>query len=265
MDTGLNGKTALVTGGGTGIGRAIALALAAEGVHVAIASRNPRLDAISEIEAYGVKALRICRDLSEESQVIKMVKTTLNTFGVLDLYVNNAAWTWHEPITKIETESWINTQNINMVSCMWACREICKHMLARGSGSILIVGSTAQYHPAYSEAAYHASKAALRSYMQTLSVEMAPYGIRVNQLVPGSFPTQLNKVAQKKADLIKKSIPMGRLGVPQDCGPAAALLLSDKLSPYTTGTELVISGGLHLRPPERFSESEILAMNQIIE
>ncbi|MGD2156850.1 MAG: SDR family oxidoreductase [Anaerolineales bacterium] len=261
MDSGLQGKTALVTGGGSGIGRAIALALATEGVDVAIVSRDPNPQTVKQIEALGVSSLRLCRDLQEETQVISMVQETILKFGHLDLFVNNAAWTWHEPVTRIATESWVNTHQINVLACVWACREVCKHMVARRQGSILIVGSTAQYNPAYKEAAYHASKAALASYMATLAVEMGLYKIRVNMLVPGSFPTKLNPVSKEKEEKIIREVPLRRLGVPEECGPTAILLLSDKLSAYTTGAEVVVSGGLHLRPFGRYTDKEIFAMN----
>lgn len=265
MDSGLQGKKALVTGGGSGIGKAIALALAGEGVDVAIVSRDPNPETVRKIEDMGVSSLRLCKDLREESQVISMVQETILKFGHLDLFVNNAAWTWHEPITRITAESWVNTHQINVLACVWTCREVCKHMIARRQGSILIVGSTAQYNPAYKEAAYHASKAALVSYMTTLAVEMGLYNIRVNMLVPGSFPTKLNPVSKEKEGRIIREVPLRRLGVPEECGPTAVLLLSDKLSAYTTGAQVVVSGGLHLRPFGRFSDDEILAMNAVSE
>jgi len=261
VDSGLRGKTALVTGGSSGIGRAIALALAAEGVDVAVASRDPCQEVLGEIRASGVRAVRLCKDLREEAQVVSMVNETVSAFGHLDLYVNNAAWHWHEPITRMTTDGWLNTLQINLLSCAWTCREVGAHMIVRRQGSILIVGSTAQYNPAYGEAAYHSSKAALASLMQTVAIEMAPYGIRVNMLVPGSFPTRLNPVNAERVELIKRDIPLRRLGRPEDCGPAAVLLLSDRLSPYTTGAELVIGGGIHLRPFVRLSDDNLIALN----
>ena len=98
--------------------------------------------------------------------------------------------------------------------------------------------------------------------MTALAVEMAPYGIRVNMLVPGHFPTKLTAgLSEDRARLLTQEIPMRRFGVPEECGPGAVLLLSDKLSPYTTGAELVISGGLHLRPLRLLSDDEIFRMN----
>jgi NAD(P)-dependent dehydrogenase (short-subunit alcohol dehydrogenase family) len=246
MDTGLKGKTALITGGGSGIGRAIALALAHEGVHTAIASFQAEDEAVREIEALGVRAHHIMTDVSVEDQVVLMVEQATAFFGQLDLYVNNVATTRHQPITKITN-----------------CREVCKHMIGRRQGSILIVGSTAQYTQAYREAAYHISKTGLRVFKNTLALEMAPYGIRVNLLVPGHFPTKLTAGASEAVvQTMKGEIPLRRLGRTEELGPAAVLLLSDKLSPYTTGAELTVDGGLHLRPLPLWTDEEIEQMNQ---
>jgi 3-oxoacyl-[acyl-carrier protein] reductase len=264
MNSGLQGKTALITAGGSGIGRGIALALAAEGVNVAIASRNPDPQTVQEIQAFGVEALRLVADVTDESQVADMVQQTIAAFGHLDLYVNNAAWAWHQPITYITTEAWLSTINTNLSSCVWACREVCKRMIKRRQGSILIVGSTAQHARSYGEAAYHVSKTGLKVFMTSLAIEMAPYGIRVNLLVPGHFPTKLTSgLSDDRARTLIHEIPMRRFGHPEECGPAAVLLLSDKLSPYTTGAELVISGGLHLRPLNLRSDDEIRMMNEV--
>ena len=262
MDSGLRGKTALVTAGGSGIGRAIALALAAEGVDVAIASRNPDTNTVREIEAQGVRALRLEVDLRHEQQAAGTMQQALDAFGHLDLYVNNAAWAWHQPVTQITSEAWFDTINTNLGACVWTCREASKHMIARGGGGILIVGSTAQHARSYGEAAYHVSKAGLKVFMTALAVEMAPYGIRVNMLIPGHFPTKLtaHTPPDVEARLIRE-IPLRRFGDPAECGGAAILLLSDKLSPYTTGAELVVSGGLHLRPLGLRSDEEIYNMN----
>ncbi len=264
MDIGLKGKTALITGGSSGIGRGIALALAAEGVDVAIASRNPDQDTVKAIEALGVRALCLEADVSEESQAVGMVQQTIEVFGHLDLYVNNAAWAWHQPVTRITSEAWFATLNTNLSACIWACREVSKHMIKRGRGSILIVGSTAQFNRGYGEAAYHISKTGLKVFMTQLAIEMAPYGIRVNLLVPGHYRTRLTSgLSIDKEKMMIQKIPLRRFGQPEECGPAALFLLSDKLSSYTTGAELVVDGGLHLRPIRLMSDDEILAMNAV--
>jgi NAD(P)-dependent dehydrogenase (short-subunit alcohol dehydrogenase family) len=262
METGLRGKTALITGGGSGIGRAIAIALAREGVDIAIASFQAEDEVLREIEALGARARHILTDVSEEAQVVSMVEQAIATFGHIDLYVNNVATTRHEPITKITSDAWLTTMNTNLSACVWACREVCKHMIGRRQGSILIVGSTAQYTQAYREAAYHISKSGLRVFKNTLALEMAPYGIRVNLLVPGHYPTNLTASASEAVvQTMKGEIPLRRLGRMEELGPAAVLLLSDKLSPYTTGAELTVDGGLHLRPLPLWTDDEIEQMN----
>lgn len=262
MDTGIRGKAALVTGGSSGIGRAIALALAAEGADVAIASRVPNDDVVEEIAAFGVRTAALQVDVSQEDQAVRLVERCREALGRLDLYVNNAAATSREAVTRIATGRWTHTLQTNLLAAMWTCREAAKHMVRRGDGSILIVGSTAQYNPAYGQSAYHVSKASLAAYARALSVELAPHGVRVNMIVPGSFRTRLNPLATKaEEERVLLDIPQQRIGTPRDCGPAAVFLLSDSLSPYTTGAELAITGGLHLRPFVRLDESDILDLN----
>ncbi len=262
MDTGLAGKTALITGGSSGIGRAIALALAAEGAHIAIADIHQNEQTLREIQAHGVQGLIIPTDVSDEAQVIQMVDSTLAAFGHLDLFVNNAAVTQHQPTTQITTDAWLKTLNTNLSACIWSCREICKHMISRKQGSILIVGSTAQYTQAYNEASYHISKTGLRVFKNTLALEMAPFGVRINLLVPGHFETGLTRqISPDTAAVMRQQIPLRRFGSTPELGAAALLLLSDALSPYTTGAELTVDGGLHLRPLPLLSDEAIQTLN----
>lgn len=264
MDTGLKDKTALITGASSGIGRAIALALAAEGVHIAVADIHQDEQTLGEIEAFGVRAVYLATDVSEEAQVVDMVGGALAEFGQLDLFVNNAAVAHHQPVTKITTDLWLKTLHTNLSACIWACREVCHHMISRGQGSILIVGSTAQYTQAYREAAYHIAKTGLRVYKNTLALEMAPFGIRVNLLVPGHYVSNLTSgIPEATQAVMKQQIPARRFGSPNELGASAVLLLSDQLSPYTTGAELTVDGGLHLRPLPLFDDDEIRALNDL--
>lgn len=264
MDTGLANNKALITGGGSGIGRGIALALAAEGVHVAVASRNPSEETIGEIESFGVRAVRIRTDVSREPEVVRMVKEAIKGLGGLDLYVNNAAWTWHEPATRVTSEAWYNTINTNLSACVWACREVAKQMVAQRHGSILIVGSTASLSVQPTETSYRISKTGLIAYMEVLAVELAPYGIRVNMIIPGYYPTRLTgKLAPDYETIIRQAIPLRRSGDTKELGAAAVLLLSDKLSSYTTGSYLIVDGGLHLRPLPFFSDEQLFQLNAV--
>ena len=161
MDTGLAGKTALITAGATGIGFGIARALAAEGVNLAIASLDLEPGNIDELRRTGVRVEAFHCDLSQEEQTVGVVQKTIAAFGQLDLYVNNAAWAWHQPVTRLDTDSLLKTLRTNLFACVWACREVAKHMIERRSGSILITGSTAMLNPFYQESAYRISKAGL--------------------------------------------------------------------------------------------------------
>ena len=263
MDTGLKNHTALITGGSSGIGLGIARALAREEVQLAIASRSPDPKAIAELKEFGVDVLPLKADVSQEDQVNRMVAQAIAHFGALDHYVNNAAWEWHEPVTHLTSDAWVKTLNTNLSSCVWACREVARHMVQRGQGSILIVGSTASLHPLYKEASYRVSKTGLLAYSEVLAIELAPYHVRVNTIIPGPFVTRITEAffSGEKSKTLRKDVPLHRIGDPNECGPAAVMLLADQLSSYITGSSLVIDGGLHLRPHEMYSEAEILEMN----
>jgi glucose 1-dehydrogenase len=263
LDSGLAGKTCLITGGSTGIGLGIARALAREGVHMAVASRNPDADGMTELSQLSDgHAIAIKSDVSSEDGAVGMVKEAIERLGHLDLFVNNAVGAWHQPVTKITSEAYYNTINTNLTSCVWAGREISKHMIARRSGSILIVNSTVRFAPAYRETSYRISKMGLKMLTETLAIELAPFGIRVNLLTPGHYPTRLTSgIPPQIEEKLKAQIPLRRFGNPDECGPAAVLLLSDKLSGYTTGTDITIDGGMAIRPLMLISDDEIAKLN----
>jgi 3-oxoacyl-[acyl-carrier protein] reductase len=263
LETGLKGKKALVTGGGTGIGKAIAIALAKEGVDVAVASRNPDPETIKEIESYGVKTVRLTTDVGKEEQVIKMVQDAIKGLGGLDLYINNSAAHWDEPVTKVTSSGWSNSIDTNLSACVWACRDISRHFIDQGHGSILIIGSVATWNPLFKETGYRVSKAGLVAYLGVLAVELAPFGIRVNMLTPGFFPTKVS--AHLGGELLKKvldGIPLRKAGKTEELAPPALMLLSDKLSPFTTGAEWVVDGGQTLRPLPFYTDKEVIGMNK---
>jgi len=268
MDLGLAGKTALVTGGGRGIGRAIALALAREGVRVAIASRDPEQATLDELQALQPDSTGLRADVSREADGVRMVAETLAHFGQLDLFVNNAGAHWHEPVTRLTARNVERTLDTNLKAALWACREASRHMLERGTGSILIVASTIQFMPAYAESAYRISKIGLRAFAETLALELGPHGIRVNVLSPGLVMTRLaENLENATADpdvgpALLRSIPLRRIGTPDEFGAAAAFLLSDQAASYISGADLVVDGGFHLRPLVLMAEDEILALNE---
>ena len=262
METGLQGKNALITGGSSGIGKGISKVLASEGVNIAIASRNPDINTIEEIKEMGVSAYAISADVSCEAQVVNMVNKSKDMLGSIDFYINNAAWTWHQPITKIDSESWYKTINTNLSACIWACREVSKSMIENAGGSIVIIGSTVRFNPVYLEASYRISKMGLYMYMQTLAIEMAPFGIRVNMVTPGHYKTRMTgEISDDNEKCLKRIIPAHRFGKPDEIGNAVAFLLSDKLSGYTFGSDVVVDGGLSLNPLNKKNDKELKKLN----
>ena len=240
IDPDLTGKRAIVAGGASGIGRAIAHALVSEGAAVVV------VDHASVIDPSGLLAITV--ELGEEKASVAAVEEAVKLLGGLDLLVYTAAQAHHEPALELTPAAWAATLASNISGCVWTCREAGRRMIAAGAGSILVVGSTSLYTPAAGEAAYRASKAALKAYAEALAVELALHGIRVNVLTPGAFRTPLtaHMTPDQRANLLRE-IPLEREGITDELCATALLLLSDKLSPYTTGAEFVVDGGLRLR------------------
>ncbi len=250
LETGLAGCRALVTGGASGIGQSIAVALGGEGVHVRILDRRPADATIELVRESGGAASASAVDLRNEVQVERAITTAVRELGALDLFVNVAAVFATEPITRITSAKWNELLQTNVTACALTARRVARQMIEQGHGSMLLVGSTVTCAPSYEGAAYRASKAALRSLMETLAIELAPFAIRVNMLTPGPFPTGLVAdlpVEQRAA--AAREVPLGaREGDLAEVRAAACFLLSDRLASFITGAELYVDGGLHLRP-----------------
>jgi NAD(P)-dependent dehydrogenase (short-subunit alcohol dehydrogenase family) len=262
MQSGLEGKKALITGGTSGIGFGISMALAKEGVEIAVASRKPNDEAIAQIEAQGIKCHRIPVDLSVFSNIKVMVDSAIDSLKHIDIYINNAAWTFHQPVTRLDIEAWENTMNTNLRPCVFASKEIAKHMIRRKTGNIIIIGSTVRHYPAYCETSYRISKVGLKMYMENLALELAPWGIRVNMVTPGHFVTRMTEnVTGGQLENLKKLVPFFDFAQPEFIGNAVAFLASDLLSHYTHGADLVIDGGLTLNPLGRKTRDEAIDLN----
>jgi len=262
MDAGLRGKKCLITGGNTGIGFGIAKALAEEGVELAVAGNRHEPEAMAELAKLSSKAIFRMTDVSRESDAVAMVAWAFEALGGLDLYVNNAGRALPESVTKITSDAHYRTLDTNLTACIWACREVARTMIPRRAGSILFTNSTVRVAYSYREASYRISKVGLKAYMESLAIELAPFGIRVNQLSPGHFRTPLTAAVPPRVEAIMTSqIPLRRIAEPEEIGPAAVFLLSDRLSPYITGTDIVVDGGLSIRPLPIYSDDEIQKMN----
>jgi NAD(P)-dependent dehydrogenase (short-subunit alcohol dehydrogenase family) len=266
METGLKGKRVLITGGSTGIGLGIAKALGEEGVRLVVASRHPEPAGLELLRSVSPEVHAITGDVSTETGVVNMVTAAIQALGGLDLYVNNAAVAENEAVTKITAQSFFKVFNTNTAAAVFACREVARHFIRKGSGNILIVGSTSRLTPSYRDFSYRLSKTGLKVLMEHLALELAPHGIRVNLLTPGHYPTRLTSgMSPAGEEKLKQEIPLRRFGDPmQEIGASAVLLLSDQLSRYTTGSELIVDGGLSLRPINFWSDEELRDFNSPI-
>ena len=249
---GQNGKSAIVTGGGRGIGRAISLALARAGRRVAI------LDILAEnaqavkqeIESLGGEALVLRVDLTKCQEVQAAVGEVLARFGQLDILVNNAGWDKLEPFLDSEEKTWERVIDINFKAVLYTCKAVLPHMVSRGSGKVINIGSDAGRVGSTGEAVYAGTKGAVIAFSKALAREMARYHITVNVVCPGLTETPLlqevratSERANKVVDAVTRAIPLGRVGIPEDIANAVAFLASPEAD-YITGQTLSVSGGL---------------------
>jgi len=250
----LDGKVALVTGGGRGIGRFIAAGLAEAGADVAVTSRKMKnLEATAlELERdYGIHALPVACDLAREEDIDGMVKTVLEKFGRIDILVNNAGATWGAPTLDFPLERWDQLFNINVRGVWILTQKVAKIMKNQGGGSIINIssimgfrGSEEAVHPAVP---YNSTKAAINLLTMNLAVKLAPFRIRVNAIAPGFFRTDMMAYIEKPEfkdayEATLDMIPLRRVGDRDDMKGVAVFLASDA-SAYMTGHILVNDGG----------------------
>jgi 3-oxoacyl-[acyl-carrier protein] reductase len=242
----LAGKTALVTGGSRGIGRAIAELLARAGAQVALSyQRDERAarEAVDSISRAGGRATAIPADLAEWSEAERLVRAAVQAIGPLDiLVVNHGIWK-RAPIHSMSEAEWDETAEINLKGAVAVCHYATAGMRERRSGSIVLISSTAGQRGEPEHSHYAASKGALISLTKSLAPELAPFGIRVNCVAPGWVETDMIRSAleQGRAE-IERVIPLGRLGRPEEIAGAVLFLVSD-LSTFVTGEILNVNGG----------------------
>lgn len=253
MDLALNDKVAIVTGASRGLGRAIALGLAAEGAKVAVnAYRHPdRAAAVAdEIRtASGVEALAAPADVSRADEVVRLFDLVERTLGPVDILVNNAG-VWPTACVKDMTEEdWNRTLQTNLTSAFLACREAVRRWLGAGRrGRIVNITSQAAFLGSTTgHAHYAASKAGMVALTVSLAREVAPHGIHVNAVAPGMMHTDMAREAlEKGADEYLKRIPLGRIADAAEVADAVTFLASDRAS-YVTGATFDVTGGMLMR------------------
>lgn len=197
----LDGKVALVTGGGRGIGRAIVLALSGEGCDVAIASRTlSEVQSVAREIGKSVRAMAIQADVSEPEDVDRMVEDTLRTFGRINVFVNNAGVAIFKPIPELTLEDWDRTMAVNLRGAFLCTQKVADVMIKQRSGSIITICSSASRKAYPNQAAYVASKHGLLGLTKGLNLELKPYGIKVHAICPGGVDTRLTADARPGTD-----------------------------------------------------------------
>jgi 3-oxoacyl-[acyl-carrier protein] reductase len=253
MDLNLRNKTALVTGGSRGLGRAICLALAREGSRVAVNYRHARPEALAvvgEIAArFGTSAVALAADVSQPQEVVQLIDAAEAELGPIDVLVNNAGVWPAARVTDITVEQWDQTMAINLRAPFLTCREVVRRWLAAGRGGriVNIVSSAAFLGATTGHAHYAASKAGLVTFTVSLAREVASHGIYVNAVAPGMMATDMAREAlETNLQHYLDRIPMQRIAEPEEVADAVVFVASDRAG-YTTGATLDVSGGLLMR------------------
>jgi glucose 1-dehydrogenase len=246
----LQGKTAVVTGAGTGIGQAIALAFAKEGASVVVdyvGAASVAEETLNKIGAMGGKALGVAADVSNPDQVNGLIQQTLAAFGKLDIFVNNAGIEKKFAFVDYPLEEWQKIVAVNLTGAFLCSQAAARQMIAQGSGGRILNISSIHEDLAFPlNAPYSATKGGIRMLMRTIAVELAPHQITVNNIGPGAIYTPIDKDVETNAKLnnqILAEIPLGRWGKPEEVAQLAVYLASDDAA-YVTGSTHFIDGGM---------------------
>ena len=243
----LTGRAAVVIGGTSGIGRAIAIGLADAGADVIPTGRRVNLieEVAREVEARGRRSLAITTDVSDTHSVQALADATLDAFGKCDILVNAAGYTIRRPTVDVSDDEWEGILDVNLTGMLRACRAFGRQMIDRRYGRIINIGSLTSVVGLHEVAAYGASKAGVAALTKSLAVEWAPYNVCVNAILPGVFRTALNEGlldgTERGRELLLRT-PMRRFGLPEEVAGAAVFLASEAAA-FVTGHLLAVDGG----------------------
>ncbi len=251
MDTNLQGRVAVVTGAGQGIGLGIAICLAREGAVILVNDLvQERADAaVKRLKQQGAQAIGVIGDVARSSDMDRLAAEAIDRYGRIDILVNNAGTVISKHVLDQTEADWDRVVDINLKGTFLACRSVLPHMVKQRRGAIVNIASMAPiaYHGVH-HVPYTVSKAGVITLTRDLAFELGRYGIRVNCIAPGAIRTELLEAtltAEQKA-AISAGIVLGRLGTPEDIGNATVYLVSDFAS-YVTGHTLCVSGGSEAR------------------
>jgi glucose 1-dehydrogenase len=246
----LAGKVAVITGAGTGIGQGIALAMAQAGASIVadyVGKPEVAQDTIDQITKLGGKVIGVAADISNPDDVAMLIQKTVETFGKLDIFVNNAGIEKKFAFVDYPLDEWNKIIAVNLTGAFLCSQAAARQMIVQGNGGRIInISSIHEDLPLLTNAPYCASKGGLRMLMRTIAVELAPHKITVNNIGPGAVYTPIDKdVEEDKAlnDAILAEIPLRRWGQPEEIGGLAVFLASDQAS-YVTGSTYFIDGGM---------------------
>jgi NAD(P)-dependent dehydrogenase (short-subunit alcohol dehydrogenase family) len=249
-DFSLQGKVALITGASRGIGRAIGLRLAKAGAAVVVSSRKIEnvQSVASEIKAAGGKGLAVQAHVGRPDDVTTLVAQAMDTFGRIDVVVNNAATNPHfGPVLTADEGQWDKIIDTNVKGVFRVCKAVVPHMEGQGGGKIINMTSVAGLRPSPGMGVYSVSKAAIIALTQVLAVELGHANIQVNAIAPGVIKTKFSQLLWQTpqiADPILSNLPLGRFGEPEDV-VGLALYLASPASDYVTGAVFVVDGGMN--------------------
>ena len=257
----LEGQKALVTGGASGIGKAVAIALGKAGADVVVnyvSGEEQANEVAAEIGKCGSRAYAHRADVSNEEQVKNMFAKMYQEFGTIDILINNAGLQKDAPFDEMTIDQWNTVINVNLTGQFLCAREAVREFKRRGvvkavscaAGKIICMSSVHEIIPWAGHVNYAASKGGVMLMMKSIAQEVAPYRIRVNSIAPGAIRTPINRQAwetQEAYDKLMELVPYKRIGEPEDIGRAAVWLASDHAD-YINGVSLVVDGGMTLYP-----------------
>ncbi|MGQ4808796.1 putative 2,4-dienoyl-CoA reductase [Candidatus Entotheonellaceae bacterium PAL068K] len=248
----LRDQVVLVTGGGTGIGRSIALSMAACGAHLVLTSRNPDTlcDVAAEVETHGVRALPVSTDIRRVEQIDTLVRTAIETFGRIDVLVNNAAGSFLVAARKITPKGWQSVIDTTLNGTFYCSQAVGARMIEQGGGKIINIGATLHFKGSPGLLAPAAAKAGVEALTKTLALEWAKFNILVNAIAPGPISTEgadrhlwSNQAFHAR---VQRGVPLGRFGRPEDIAHMA-IYLASPAGDYITGATMVVDGGEWLK------------------